>query len=294
MENKGNRSHSYVLLLLFLILALTLFFRNIFTSLSSKYKYTDPVVSTVNERGNIYDRRGNLLAFDREELGFSITNTDSSQLIAYTLAPYTDYSTLALTNLIENSAPFIPLSRDKRFDLNEIKTAVENAGLGQSVTITSSTSRFYPHSYFTSILGEAYSSFKAEGGVEEKFNSYLAAIPKLGEKENKGESIVLTLDMTLEELLYSLLSSSESTIDVAILNGKSEILAYYGTISDELLSNITYSHSTVSETTLFLRDEYISLDECTPLSSYYIYMSQEDTNALESIEKAMREKGLIY
>lgn len=294
MENKGNRSHSYVLLLLFLILALTLFFRNISTSLSTKYKYTDPVVSSINERGTIYDRRGNLLAFDREELGFSITNTDSSQLIAYTLAPYTDYSTIALTNLIYNSAPFIPISREERFDLNEIKTAIENAGLSQSVAVTQSSSRFYPHSYFSPILGEAYSSFKAEGGVEEKFNSYLAAIPKLGEKENRGESIVLTLDMTLEELLYSLLSSSSEEIDAAILNEKSEVLAYYGTITDELLSNITYSHSTESETTLFLRDEYISLVDCTPLSGYYIYLSKEDSQILESIEKTMREKGLIY
>ena len=294
MENKGNSSHSYVLLLLYIILALTLFFRNISTSLSSKYIYADPVVSNVNERGNIYDRRGNLLAFDKEELGFSIMSRNSSQLTAHTLSPYTDYSTLILTNLIENSASFIPLSSHKHFDLNEIKTAIRNAGLEESVTITSSTSRFYPYAYFSSLIGEAYSSFKAVGGVEEKFNSYLKATPVLGEKENKGESIVLTLDVTLQGLLYDLLSSSESNKDVAVLNNKGDVLAYYGTVCDELLSAITYSHSSEIGTTLFLRDEFISLDKCTPLSGYYIYLSQDDAATLESIENTMRGKGLIY
>lgn len=293
MENKGNRSYSYVLLVLFVILALTLFFRNISIELSSQYKYTNPVVSSVNERGAIYDRRGNLLAFDRAQVGFSIINDDYAQEIAYTIAPYTDYSPLTITSLIENSSTFIPITREKRYDLNEIKTSLEEAELEESVTITSSLSRFYPYSYFSSILGKAYSSFKAEGGVEEKFNSYLEATPLLGVKQNTGESIVLTLDMTIEELLYEVLSPT-SDIDVAVLNGKSEVLGFYGSVTDELLSAITYSHSTENETVLFLRNEYISLDKCTPLSGYYIYISQENPQVLESIEEAMRKAGLIY
>lgn len=293
MENKGNRSRSYVLLFLFIILALTLFFRNISGGLSSQYKYTDPIVSSINERGIIYDRRGNRLAFDREELGFSIMNAGDAGKIAYTIAPYTDFSSLALTQLIENSTLFIPIKEENRYDLNEIKNALENAGLDKVVTVTSSYTRFYPYPYFSSILGTAYSSFKADGGVEEKFNSYLEAAPTAGIKENKGESIVLTLDLTLEEILYSVLSPL-SGFDVAVLNEKNEILAFYGTVKDDLVSAVTYSHSTESGTQLFLRDEYISLDECTPLGSYYIYVSQPDTEVLERIESAMRSACLIY
>ena len=109
----------------------------------------------------------------------------------------------------------------------------------------------------------------------------------------RGEDLVLTIDLELEEILLSALEEEDVTLSAAILNSRGEILAWRGDAVEELLSAITYSHSDEYETMLFERKNCISLDECTQLSSCHIYLSDTESEALSLIESALRRNGRI-
>ncbi len=247
-------------------------------------KYTDPVVSTKNVRGSIYDRHGNLLAFDTTGGGFLLLSGEKSQECASFISRFTSLDALSVTASIEDGETFFPVSE---LLLGEAAEALLSSPLTSVLTLTTRTTRVSPYSSMNDIIGKAVSRRKGDGGIEEAFNSYLSVSPALNESTVYGEDLVLTIDINYEEILTSTLSRIGYRGSAAILNRKGEIIAWYGSVTDELLKNICYSHSTRKETVLFSREEYISPGECIPLSSLYLYLSGADEEALSAVRSEL-------
>ncbi len=289
MRDKGNKGSSLILFILFFILVLLLFFFNIRGCKNEAYIYSDPVISEKNIRGTIFDRHGVILAFDSSGKGFRILNNSKPQECASLISEYTDFTPVVLSTLIEEGTAFIPLGKDNMTPLEKIENQIADHNLSSSLSIDTSYYRTYPYSSMDSLLGISFNSYSANGGIEGYCNSYLSALPSPGKEKTKGEDIVLTLDINIENILFSVLEENSYTGNAAILNNKGEILAYYGTVTEKELSAICYSHSTESETSLFLRERPISTEECTPLSKYFIYLSCDKENTLPLIERALIE-----
>ena len=293
MENKGNKGRTFILLIFALTASLILIVRVLGLYSSASQSYSDPVVSVRNIRGTIYDRRGNALAFDTSTTGFLFSDKNGLQEGASVIAEYTDLEALEITSLVENGTYFIPLSVTSLSITDEIERKINEAGISDRVSITTGTYRSSPYTFLDFLLGKSSASYSGEGGIEEKYNEYLRAVPTLNERTVRGEDLVLTIDLELEEILLSSLEKEDTNLSVAILNSKGEILAWRGDADDSLLSAITYSHSDEYETMLFDRKSYISLDECTILSSYYVYVPENESEALSLIGSALRRNGRI-
>ena len=293
MENKGNKGRTFILLIFALTASLILIVRVLGLSSSASQSYSDPVVSVRNIRGTIYDRRGNALAFDTSTTGFLFSDKNGLQEGASVIAEYTDLEALEITSLVENGTYFIPLSVTSLSITDEIERKINEAGISDRVSITTGTYRSSPYTFLDFLLGKSSASYSGEGGIEEKYNEYLRAVPTLNERTVRGEDLVLTIDLELEEILLSSLEKEDTNLSAAILNSKGEILAWRGDADDSLLSAITYSHSDEYETMLFDRKSCISLDECTLLSSYYVYVPENESEALSLIGSALRRNGRI-
>ena len=289
MRDKGNKGTSLILFILFFIAVLLLFINNITRGDNGIYTYSDPVISKKNIRGTIYDRHGLILAFDSSGAGFRITDDSKPQECAAVISEYTHFSPVVISSLIEGGTAFIPIGKDNTTPLDEIENLIREHGLSSELSLSSSYYRTYPYSSIDFLLGKSFNSHSAEGGIEEYCNSYLSSVPTPDMEKTKGEDIVLTIDINMEEILFSLLEENSYPGNAAILNSRGEILAYYGSVTPDILSAICYSHSTESETSLFIRENPILIKDCTPLSQYYIYLSSDKENTLPLIERALIE-----
>lgn len=284
MENKGNKGSTFILLLLFVVLALTAVIRLVSLYSSSGGKYTDPVVSKRNVRGSIYDRHGNLLAFDTTRKGFLLLSGEKSQECAFFISRFMSLDSLSVTASIEDGVTFFPVSDDL---IEEAAEALLSSSLTSVLTLTERTTRVTPYSSMNAVTGKAVNGRKGEGGIEEAFNSYLSVFPALNKSTVYGEDLVLTIDINYEEILTSVLSQSGYRGSAALLNRKGEIIAWYGGVTEKMLENICYSHSTREETVLFSREEYIPLEECIPLSSLYLYLSDTDEGVAAALKSEL-------
>lgn len=284
MENKGNKGSTFILLLLFVVLALAAVIRLVSLYSTGSGKYTDPVVSTKNVRGSIYDRHGNLLAFDTTAKGFLLLSDEKSQECAFFISRFTSLDSLSVTASIEDGVRFFPVPDDL---IEEAAKALLSSSLTSVLTLTTRTTRVSPYSSMNDIIGKAVNRRKGEGGIEEAFNSYLSVSPSLYKSTVYGEDLVLTIDINYEEILTSTLSDAGYSGTAALLNRKCEIIAWYGPVTDKLLSNICYSHSTREQTVLFSREEYISTEDCIPFSSLYLYLSDTDEGVISALKSEL-------
>lgn len=279
MDNKGNKSSTFILLLLYVILASIALIRLITLYSSESTEYTDPVVSTKNVRGTIYDRHGSLLAFDTTRTGFLLLSEDKNQEAATLVARFSSDDAVTITSAIEDGVTFFPIDES---GVDEASEALLASSLTSVLTLTTRDVRVSPYSSMDKIIGRE--GKREGGGIESMFNSYLSAVPTLNAAAVYGEDIVLTIDINYEEILSSVLSALQYEGRGALLNGRGEIIAWYGDVTDELIKNITYSHSTREETVLFIREDYIPLDECTELSSLYLYLSYPDETVVSRLK----------
>ena len=267
--------------------------RTVSLSLSHSVSYTDPVVSTRNIRGTIYDRRGNALAFDTSTRGFLVSSKNGIQETASFISSYADITAVQIAANVDNGTYFIPLSVTVTDSNAEIQKKITDAGLEDRISVTTGYYRSYPYTFLDFLLGSSVNSHSAEGGIEEHFNSYLSASPTLGERTERGEDLVLTIDLELEKILVDVLEDEDETLSAVILNSRGEILAFRGKADDSLFSAVTYSHSDEYETMLFDREQYISTGECTSISSYYVYLSTDSDGALSRIVQELERNGRI-
>ncbi len=284
MENKGNKGSTFILLLLFVVLALGAVIRLVSLYSTGSGKYTDPVVSTKNVRGSVYDRHGSLLAFDTTREGFLLLSGEKGQECASFISRFTSLDGVSVTAAIEDGVTFFPVSDALRDEASE---ALLSSSLTSVLTLTTRTTRVSPYSSMNDIIGKAVNRRKGEGGIEEAFNSYLSVSPSLYKSTVYGEDLVLTIDINYEEILTSTLSDAGYSGTAALLNRKGEIIAWYGGVTDKLLSNICYSHSTREQTVLFSREEYISTEDCIPFSSLYLYLSGSDEEAVSALRREL-------
>ncbi len=291
MRDNGNKRGTIFLFSLFLILSLALIVHLVSMNFPRSYLYSDPRISRKNTRGTIYDRNGSILAFDTSSIGFNVVREGRRDDIAEFLSRYTDYGEETVRLMLENGILFFPLSSSSSLHPDIVEKALLEEHLDSFITFTSSPRRIYPYSSTYSIIGEAYSSYSGDSGIEKYFNSYLSSAPSLESSKNKGEDLVLTLDITLEEILYPLLENAGYREDAAILSPSGDILAYYGKIDGSLLSSLVYSHSTESGTTLFMRETVISTEDCVYSAPYYIYVSDNGENTLTLIKEELVRMG---
>lgn len=292
MKNLGNKSNTLFIFALFIILALILLLRNITLCFTFSYDYADPYLSKKNIRGTIYDRHGNTLAFDTSSIGIKILDDEKKEEIASFISLYMDYPPLLISSLISEGVNFFPLKKESDDDIKEIEKSI-NDNFKDSLSLTVEKTRIYPFSYMNGITGLSLTPESGEDGIEGMYNEYLKAVPSVGVKTSYGEDIVLTIDITLEETLCSALKDREFSGDAAILNIKGEILAFYGDVTDKILSQVTYSHSTKEETELFVRNSFITLNEAEEIYPYHIYISKGKESILPIIKDALKKDGRI-
>lgn len=283
MKNLGNKSNVIFIFVLFIILSLILIISNFLLSFSLFPVYTDPLISSNNIRGTIYDRHGNPLALDKSSSGIKLLDSTRKEEAAAFLSEVLNRPALVISSLIDDGVTFFPLENTKSDDVKKIENMI-SSNMSGVLSLGVENTRVYPYSYLLSILGK-----KGEGGIETKYNDYLEAEPLLGVRTSYGEDIVLTLDKDIEETLYSALSEVNNPGTAFILNRKGEILAYYGRIDDTVLSSLVYSHSSKTTTTLFMRENIITINECTEIYPYYIHVDSPEI--LEIIIEALREEG---
>ncbi len=291
MKNKGNKSGTFILFIIFLIITLIVFLGNLIIAFSHSHVYSDPDISSRNIRGTIYDRHGTVLGIDTIKPCFVVKDTSRINELSAFISPYTDLSALEISQKIKSGNEVFLLSNVSETLLNEINRKIIENGLENILKIESRETRSYPYSSLSLILGSSSTSYSAEGGIEELFNDYLSSYPTFGKETVYGEDIVLTIDVELEEILYESVKTAINT--AALLNSRDEIVAYSGPVNESILSAITYSHTTDNETILFLHEKNPFSGEYVDAYPYSIYLSSYDETLINTIKEDLRKNGKI-
>ena len=86
MEDNGNKPRGVILILLALALVALIIYGAISLCLSEElvsWGYKDPIVSTTNIRGTIYDRNGRILAIQAPDYGFTVRTEKRDEFQEY-------------------------------------------------------------------------------------------------------------------------------------------------------------------------------------------------------------------
>ena len=294
-DNHIGRISLAVIIMSILALAIRMTVLRTDESLNRK-KYSDPIVSSALVRGTIYDRNGNMLAFQAPDYGFLVNLKQSStSYIASIISPYVSIDILELDNLLQKGIRFFPLSFiPTKEESDSIARMISDFSLEDEISLKLKEQRKYPSG--TNILkyiGEVDEYLNGISGIEKLYNDSLKAVPKLGYSVVKGSSIVLTLDMDLEfvlERLPNLKEYQEST--VAILSDKNEILAYHGKADEDVLNAMVYSITNNDSTTIVNNPNHFAEKELINIGNYRIYIDATSDKIKESIEDGIRKSLL--
>lgn len=294
MDNKGNNSILIIILFLFIILSFILVFRTITLSHNSnEINYTDPVVSKNNNRGTIYDRRGNILALDTVEYGFSVLDSSLSQQISTLISDYTDYSPLEISALIDNeNETFIPLSK-YYFNKEEITNLIKEYNLENYLILTTRYVRRYPYTSFSSIIGTVDSNKKGTSGIEKSFNNDLKATPKINQTYSNGSDLVLTLDKDYQNIIFEYYLDKNEEGSLFLLNSNMEIIAYYSSSNLDYSASLVYSITTDGITKKRSIELPFNKESCSSLSPFFIYTTFEKEKTLLVVESLLKKNGKL-
>ena len=300
MEDNGNKPRGVILILLALALVALIIYGAISLCLSEElvsWGYKDPIVSTTNIRGTIYDRNGRILAIQAPDYGFTVrTEKDKIQQISSFLSDYSDYDALKIASLIERGETFIPLTSSiTNPQIDMLNVRIKEESLSSYIEFSEKETRHYPYNIASSILGYAPTPTKGIGGIEELFNDTLKAMGEIGKTTVHGSSITLTLDSEIQAILEEVKKEMEIDEDVAIISNKGFIVAYNGKVDDEILNNlvrfITPPSSVTTERALTLPSRML---DGISVGSYYLWSDTSQILVLvEKIEKVMKNSGKI-
>ena len=206
MEDNGNKPRGVILILLALALVALIIYGAISLCLSEElvsWGYKDPIVSTTNIRGTIYDRNGRILAIQAPDYGFTIrAEKDKIQQISSFLSDYSDYDAVEIASLLEKGETFIPLTSSiTNPQIDMINVRIKEESLSSYIEFSEKETRHYPYNIASSILGYATTPTKGNGGIEELFNDTLKAMGEIGKTTVHGSSITLTLDSEIQAIL---------------------------------------------------------------------------------------------
>lgn len=246
MEDNGNKPRGVILILLALALVALIIYGAISLCLSEElvsWGYKDPIVSTTNIRGTIYDRNGRILAIQAPDYGFTVrTEKDKIQQISSFLSDYSDYDAIEIASLLEKGETFIPLTSSiTNPQIDMLNVRIKEESLSSYIEFSEKETRHYPYNIASSILGCAPTPTKGNGGIEELFNDTLKAMGEIGKTTVHGSSITLTLDSEIQAILEEVKKEMEIDEDAAIISNKGFIVAYDGKVDEEVL-NLSLIH----------------------------------------------------
>lgn len=289
MGEKDNHVGRASLIIIIAIMALLLSRMAILKSSDTidRKRYSDPVVSSSLVRGTIYDRNGNLLAFQAPDYGFNVSLSSSSpSYVASILSPYLSYDAIAIEEIISKGSTFLPLvyvpTKEESIAIDKL---LYNLALSDEVKLVLKEMRKHPSGMNANeLIGSVDEYLNGISGIEKLYDSYLRATPKLGYSVVKGSSIVLTLDMDLQfaiERMPLLKDYQDSTI--AILSNSNEILAYHGKGNDDVLNSLVYSITTDDKTEIVSNPSPFENVDTIDIGNYRIYISAESEYIQQSI-----------
>ena len=300
MEDNGNKPRGVILILLALALVALIIYGAISLCLSEElvsWGYKDPIVSTTNIRGTIYDRNGRILAIQAPDYGFTVrTEQDKIQQISSFLSDYSDYDAVEIASLLEKGETFIPLTSSiTNPQIDMLNVRIKEESLSSYIEFSEKETRHYPYNIASSILGCAPTPTKGNGGIEELFNDTLKAMGEIGKTTVHGSSITLTLDSEIQAILEEVKKEMEIDEDAAIISNKGFIVAYDGKVDEEVLNNlvrfITPPSSVTTERALTLPSRML---DGISVGSYYLWSATSQIPVLvEKIEKVMKNSGKI-
>ena len=300
MEDNGNKPRGVILILLALALVALIIYGAISLCLSEElvsWGYKDPIVSTTNIRGTIYDRNGRILAIQAPDYGFTVrTEKDKIQQISSFLSDYSDYDAVEIASLLEKGETFIPLTSSiTNPQIDMLNVRIKEESLSSYIEFSEKETRHYPYNIASSILGCAPTPTKGNGGIEELFNDTLKAMGEIGKTTVHGSSITLTLDSEIQAILEEVKREMEIDEDIAIISNKGFIVAYDGKVDEEILNNlvrfITPPSSITTERALTLPSRML---DGISVGSYYLYSdSPQILDLVDRIEKVMKNSGKI-
>ena len=300
MEDNGNKPRGVILILLALALVALIIYGAISLCLSEElvsWGYKDPIVSTTNIRGTIYDRNGRILAIQAPDYGFTIrAEKDKIQQISSFLSDYSDYDAVEIASLLEKGETFIPLTSSiTNPQIDMLNVRIKEESLSSYIEFSEKETRHYPYNIASSILGCAPTPTKGNGGIEELFNDTLKAMGEIGKTTVHGSSITLTLDSEIQAILEEVKKEMKIDEDAAIISNKGFIVAYDGKVDEEVLNNlvrfITPPSSVTTERALTLPSRML---DGISVGSYYLWSDTSQIPVLvEKIEKVMKNSGKI-
>lgn len=300
MEDNGNKPRGVILILLALALVALIIYGAISLCLSEElvtWGYKDPIVSTTNIRGTIYDRNGRILAIQAPDYGFTVrTEKDKIQQISSFLSDYSDYDAVEIASLLEKGETFIPLTSSiTNPQIDMLNVRIKEESLSSYIEFSEKETRHYPYNIASSILGCAPTPTKGNGGIEELFNDTLKAMGEIGKTTVHGSSITLTLDSEIQAILEEVKREMEIDEDIAIISNKGFIVAYDGKVDEEILNNlvrfITPPSSITTERALTLPSRML---DGISVGSYYLWSdSPQILDLVDRIEKVMKNSGKI-
>ena len=300
MEDNGNKPRGVILIIVALAFMALIIYGTISLCLSEElvtWGYKDPIVSTTNIRGTIYDRNGRILAIQAPDYGFTvIAEKDKIQQISSFLSDYSDYDAIEIASLLERGETFIPLSSSiSNPQKDMINLRIKEESLSGFIEFSEKETRHYPYDIASSILGYASTPTKGNGGIEEMFNDSLKAMGEIGKTTVHGSSITLTLDSEIQAILEEVKREMEIDEDIAIISNKGFIVAYDGKVDEEILNNlvrfITPPSSITTERALTLPSRML---DGISVGSYYLWSdSPQILDLVDRIEKVMKNSGKI-
>ncbi len=243
MSNASREKRFYRLFVIFsmsfAVLIILFFAYRMLFSRSSTKKYSDPVISSTCQRGNILDRNGEIIATSIPYLMVianprQIVEKESSALKLSQILGV-PYETV-LSSLSVDSGYRVLKRKIDSSQYDSLKSRLSDAGLLGPVYIQRYDGRFYPSGFHgAQIIGFTDVDGNGIEGIEMAFDSILKAYPTVGRETSVGNDVYLTIDMQLQYLCDSVIQTmcEEHDPDYAVL-----ILQDART--GEILSSVSY------------------------------------------------------
>lgn len=170
------------------------------------------VYKTPGKRGNIYDRNGNLLAWNEKIYQLNLTSENLSSDQEKKLKEYLKYSNININDILDD------LNFNKKADLKISSTTAKKLDLMDNIVVNEKYIRKYSHDSLYHILGYVDNEGIPRTGIEKEFNYLLdgkegykivTVSPSGYEKDIieqippiKGNDIYLTIDIKIQEKIY--------------------------------------------------------------------------------------------
>ena len=206
--NSKNRSFNLFLLVvitLFILLAGRCFYLVIENKLNLSKEYQDPEIAKEVVRGNITDRKGNILAIQTKQSALYIkkNKTDDLNEVAVILSPTLGMETSEILKRCDMYTYTALIKRHIDSGTSaKLKELIKEYSLEDKVIVEEYEGRMYPSTFHLSqIIGFVNTENKGLEGLEYSLDDILLPYPQLDEKITYGSDVTLTIDLDIQYLV---------------------------------------------------------------------------------------------